>query len=382
MANLPQAVVDFLTKLPYYQELKQFQLFNNSGIDYILIPVIFIIAFIVSYIVKFVFLARLKNFLPERGRDITGPVLKEVRNLINGVLVFFVSLYLATRHLWMTQSFSVFFNVVILGVVLYYLYRFMIRLVDIGADVQEARTEDNQEHILSFIKLVGKVLIASVVLLLYLNGIGINVTGLVAGLGIMGITIAFALQNIVSDLFSAVAIYLDKPFEIGDYIKVGDKVGRIEKIGIRSTHVRSVDGPLIVMSNQNLTKADITNYKKMEERRITQVVGVSADTPIKQLRQLPDKLTKIANSLDPVEVDRVWLKELGNYSWNYEIIYFVEDPAMDVYRNVQEELNFRILELMDEEDIELPYPIQEVLLNGKSSFIEEYRSIETATKTN
>ena len=228
-------------------------------------------------------------------------------------------------------------------------------------------------------KLIAKVTIAAVLSLWYLNLLQINVTTFMAGLGIVGITIAFALQNIAADLFAAIAIYLDKPFVIGDYINVNGKVGRIERIGLRTTHIQSIDGPLIVFSNQKLTQTEITNYKHMEERRIVETFGVGCNTPVEKLRNLPDQLYGTINNIEHINIEKIWLKELGEFSWNYQIIYHVEDPDIQLYREIEQEINLRVLELLKDLKIKIPYPMQEVILSNNGSVQGKPLEIEKMT---
>ncbi len=194
-----------------------------------------------------------------------------------------------------------------------------------------------------------------------LDNLGVNISTFVAGIGIGGIAVAMASQAVLGDAFSALSIFLDKPFEIGDFIILdGDYLGTVEHIGIKTTRIRSLSGEQLVFSNSDLTKSRIKNYKRMQTRRIAFKIGVVYQTPIKKVKQIPHIVKTIFNSKQEVRLDRVHFQSFGDFSLNYEIVYYVNSADYNIYMDKQQEINFAIMETFEREGIEFAYPTQKL----------------------
>ena len=207
----------------------------------------------------------------------------------------------------------------------------------------------------------------SVVLLLILDNLGIDITALVTGLGIGGIAVALAIQNILGDLFASLSIVLDKPFVIGDFIIVGDLLGTVEKIGLKTTRVRSLSGEQLVFSNNDLLQSRIRNYKRMFERRILFSFGVIYQTPADKLEAIPGMVREIIDSLEDARFDRAHFKEFGNFSLNFEVVYYVLKPDYNIYMSKQQAINLALYRRFKEEGIEFAYPTQTLFLAGEQT---------------
>jgi len=203
--------------------------------------------------------------------------------------------------------------------------------------------------------------------LFVLSNLGVNVTSVLAGLGIGGIAVALALQNILGDLFSSFAIFLDKPFRVGDFISVGEYMGTVEKIGIKTTRIRSLGGEEVIISNRELTESRIQNFKRMEERRIVFEVGVVYGTASEKLRMIPDMVRGIIEVVDHARPDRVHFKSFGDFSLNFEIVYYVGTREYGTYMDVQQEINLALNDAFAREGIEFAYPTQMVYHEGVRS---------------
>ena len=214
--------------------------------------------------------------------------------------------------------------------------------------------------------LMGKILkgiIWGVGLIFVLSNLGVNVTSLLAGLGIGGIAIAFALQNILEDLFSSFAIFFDKPFRVGDFIVVGGNYkGSVEKIGIKTTRLRSLQGEELVISNKELTSAKIQNFGKIERRRVVLNVGVTYETPLEKLRKIPQLVKEIVENTDNVDFDRAFLVKFGDFAIIFEIVYFVQSSDYLMHLESQQKILFKIKEVFEKENIEFAYPTQTLYL--------------------
>ena len=211
---------------------------------------------------------------------------------------------------------------------------------------------------------VARLILWVIVLLLILDNLGVNITGLVAGLGIGGIAVALAVQNILGDLLASLSIVLDKPFVIGDFVVVDSLSGTIEHIGLKTTRVRSLSGEQLIFSNNDLLKSRIRNYKRMEERRIVFGFGVVYQTPLEKLTFIKTMVGDIIKKKENARLDRVHFKEYGNSSLNFEVVYYVATPDYGVYMDIQESINLEIFRGFQEEGIEFAYPTQTLYIQN------------------
>jgi small-conductance mechanosensitive channel len=213
----------------------------------------------------------------------------------------------------------------------------------------------------------GRVAIWAVALLLTLQNLGINVTALVATFGVGGIAIAFALQNILGDVFCSIAILLDKPFVVGDFIIVGDLMGSVEHIGIKTTRLRSLGGEQIVFSNADLLASRIRNYKRMYERRVLYTFGIVYETPLESIEAVPGIVREIIESIEDTRFDRAHFKTYGDFALMYEVVYYVLDPDYNRYMDIQEEINMRTFRAFKERGIQFAYPTRELIIRPNGS---------------
>lgn len=223
---------------------------------------------------------------------------------------------------------------------------------------------------ISALGFLGRLVIWSMILLLGLQNLGVNVHALLAGLGIGGIAVALAAQNILGDLFASISIVLDKPFVIGDFIIVDEHLGTIERIGLKTTRIRSLFGEQIVMSNNDLLKSRIHNYKRMFNRRITFSLGVVYQTSFDKLKAIPQIIKEIVEHQENTRFDRAHFKEYGDFSLNFEIVYYVLSPDFNLYMDIQQKINLEIFHRFEEEGIEFAYPTQTLLLQKEESNVQ------------
>jgi small-conductance mechanosensitive channel len=212
-----------------------------------------------------------------------------------------------------------------------------------------------------------RLLVWTVLILAALDNLGIEIAPLLAGLGIGGIAIALAVQNVLGDLFASLSIVLDKPFVIGDFIVVGDMAGTIENVGLKTTRVRSLSGEQLVFANSDLLDSRIRNYKRMFERRNLFTIGVTYQTPRDQLQRIPTMIREIVESIEAARFDRSHFKSYGNFSIDFETVYFVRSPEYNVYMDVQQDINLRIHEAFENEGIEFAYPTQTLFIENGGS---------------
>jgi small-conductance mechanosensitive channel len=230
----------------------------------------------------------------------------------------------------------------------------------------ERRAEESATvaNALSLITLFARIAVWSAVALLILDNLGINITTLVAGLGIGGIAIALAAQNILGDLFASVAIVLDKPFAVGDFIIFGDYLGTVEDIGIKTTRIRSLSGEQIIVANTDLLKTRLRNYKRMAERRVLFTIGVTYQTPYEKVEKLPGLLAEIVEAQPQVRFDRAHFQAYGDSALIFEVVYWVLAPDYNLYMDIQQAINLAIYRRLEQEGIGFAYPTRTVHLAG------------------
>ena len=238
----------------------------------------------------------------------------------------------------------------------------------LGRTIQKKMDEDTSSATtISFLGFVARVLLWAIVLLLILGNLGVNITGLVAGLGIGGIAVALAVQNILGDLLASLSIVLDKPFVIGDFIVVDSHMGTIEHIGLKTTRLRSISGEQLIFSNNDLLKSRIRNFKRMAERRVAFNFGLVYQTPVDKLKLAKKIVSDIIETEESARFDRVHFKEYGDFSLNFEAVYFVTVPDIKTWMDIQEDINLKIFEQFAKEGIEFAYPTQTLYVQRETT---------------
>jgi small-conductance mechanosensitive channel len=219
---------------------------------------------------------------------------------------------------------------------------------------------DPGSHNYAIISFILRLVLWIVVVLLVLDNLGINITALVASLGIGGIAIALATQNILGDLFASLSIALDKPFLVGDTIVVDNLSGTVRHIGLKTTRITSSSGEELVVSNADLLKSRIRNYRKMEARRAVFTLSIALETPPEKLKKIPDIIREILDPIDMVRLNHVYFSKIGLFCLDFEVSYFVNVADYAVYIRAQETLNLAVMERFAREDIRfavLPPPL-------------------------
>ncbi len=216
---------------------------------------------------------------------------------------------------------------------------------------------------LGIIGFIARGLIWALVLLLTLDNLGINITALVAGLGIGGIAVALAVQNVLGDLLASLSITLDRPFVVGDAVTVGDFSGTVEQIGVKSVRLRSITGEQIIMPNADLLASRVRNWGRLRERRVEFTLGVAMDTARDKLARLPNALRAIIECERDVRFDRSHFAKISTTALEFTVVYFVTLADYNRYMDIQQSINLNILQLLEREGIELAYPTQRLWLH-------------------
>ena len=220
-----------------------------------------------------------------------------------------------------------------------------------------------------------RLLLWSVVILAMLSNLGVNITAFIASLGVGGIAVALAAQNVLGDLFASMAIAIDKPFEVGDFIVLGSIAGTVENVGVKTTRIRSLGGEQIVMSNTELLKQTVSNYKRLQARRIVFGFGVTYGTTPDQVESIPAMVKQIVDSSERLRFDRAHFKAFGESSLDYEVVYIVLDAEYNVYMDEQQRINLELFRTFSAEGIEFAFPTR-TIYNGYDPRLEAYKSLQ------
>lgn len=221
-----------------------------------------------------------------------------------------------------------------------------------------------QSTALSALRFMGKLVVWVAIVLLVIDNLGFDITALVASLGIGGVAVALAVQNILGDLFASLSIIVDKPFVIGDFIVVGDHMGVVEKIGMKTTRVRSLGGEQIIFSNNDLLTSRVRNYKRMHERRVVFEFGVVYQTATETLEQIPEWVREVIEQTAQTRFDRAHFKAFGTSSFDFEVVYYVLDSDYNVYMDIHQDIIMGLLATLRSEDVDFAYPTRTVHIDG------------------
>jgi len=356
--------------------------YNNPVQTWLIALGILILSMALLTIIKKILLHRLHK-LSQKTATYVDDLITENFAKIKALFLLIISIYLASLTLTLSPKVtSIISKLVIIAlliqgaiwgtsIVLYWIERQKKQKLEV--DAASATT-------FSALSYVVRIVIWAVILLLILDNVGVNITTLVAGLGIGGLAVALALQSVLSDLFASLSIILDKPFVIGDFIIVGDYLGSVEHIGLKTTRVRSLSGEQLVFSNNDLLQSRIRNYKRMLKRRIVFTIGVIYQTPHEKLVKIPGMIKKIIESIEQVRFDRSHFKAYGDFSLNFETVYWVESPDYNVYMDIQQRINLMIYKQFEQEEIEFAYPTQTLYFNQENNHPIDIQEAELKEK--
>lgn len=340
---------------------------GNEMIDYLTFFLLFGALFLVLRIFRKIILKRAKNLIKKAGKA-TGETLVSAIDTVKPPFYWYVAFFLSVNVLNLHPLIDGSIEAVMVVWVAYQAVKALQVFIDFGLQNFIRREEDSgSQAAMSNIGKIVKTTLWFFAALFALSNLGVNVTSVMAGLGIGGIAIAFALQNILSDLFSSFAIFFDKPFAVGDYIVVGEHDGVVESIGIKTTRLRALQGEEIVISNRELTTTRIQNFKRLQKRRVVFHFGVTYDTPMDKMRAIPAAVKKIVGSNKLADADRVNFFEFADSSLNFEVVYFFLSSDFDEYMNTHEQILLGIKERFEKEGIEMAFPTQTVILERSNT---------------
>lgn len=330
--------------------------------------IVFGISLLVLVILRRFLISRLRAISEKTGSQLDDIIIEGLEK-ITWPFYIAIPIYFSTLTLDLSDKVSKFTSTAALLVLVYYSIRFLEGiLIHLVETIINKRNEDSQanESIKVVLNIVVKTTLWSLGILLIAQNLGLNITALLGGLGVGGIAIAFAIQATLGDLFSFFSIYFDKPVKVGDLIIIGQQTGTVEKIGIKTTRLRTLQGEELIVSNSDLTSSRINNYRAIESRRNTVSIGVEYETPLEKLKKIPEIIENILSNVDVAELDRVHFKTFGDSALLFEIVYYVHSSEYKIFMDAQQEINFAIMEKFDEEEIGFAYPTQKIFLSNSN----------------
>lgn len=340
---------------------------NNSTLDWLKACLIFIITLTLLKIFKTILIARATHLTKKTKTRIDDIVINAI-NAIHWPFYIFLALYASITFLNTPEIADKTFYYTFLILASYYAVKFLQEFVELGAqEIIKRQTESGEGDNLAIIQVISSMLKLGLwlgALLMVLANLGYNINSLIAGLGIGGIAIALALQNILGDIFSSFSIFFDKPFRVGDFIAVGDHKGTVKKIGIKTTRIESImQGEELVISNNELTKTKLQNYGLMEKRRVAFSIHVDPETPVSKLKKIPETIRKTIEAQENAEVARIHFGKIEESRFVFEILYYVTSPDYNVYMDIQQNINLKIVSAFAKEKIKFARPTQTVYLD-------------------
>lgn len=328
---------------------------------YLLALGISLLAFILLWGIKIILSARISKFIGEKGRK-WDETFAFVMSKTSHFFIAAIALYIGFKFVPHDKKLNFYANravfVVFMWQVAIWSHHILEKWISSAINKRTRRNRAAASSV-SLIQFAARMILFSIIFLLTLSNLGIRVTTLIAGLGVGGIAVALALQKILGDLFSSLSIVLDKPFVVGDFIIIDQFLGEVEKIGLKTTRIRSLGGEQIIFSNSDLLAARIRNYKRMHERRIPFILSLPLQTSTEKLKLAVSMISTIVRGKERVRFERCHFMKIG-MSVDIETVFWVLSDDYDLYMDIQQDILFDIKNAFEAEGIGFAYPTQTV----------------------
>jgi small-conductance mechanosensitive channel len=349
--------MNFLTNFDF-EVILQKEFFGNTTKELLLAVLVFFVVWFIIFIFRKIILRRLEIIIEKTETKLDDRVLKVLQN-ISGFFWFFVAFFITFKGLNLNEDFEKVLNAIFTFLIVFEVGKLAQELIEFSFEKFSTKKD---ETALNGIKLVLKISIWVVGALVLLSNLGINITALSASLGIGGIAIALAAQNILGDLFASFTIYFDKPFKVGDYITMGTDGGSVRKIGLKTTRIKTLSGEELIISNKELTEIRLHNFKKLKRRRMEFEFGVVYSTPPKKLEKIPQLIQKIIEKIELCDFLRASFIKFGDSSLDFKVVYFINSNDWSYFSAVQQTINLEILKAFEKEKIAMAFPTRTVYL--------------------
>jgi small-conductance mechanosensitive channel len=346
------------------QEIFDRSIFGNTILGYLTSLAIFIAAVVAIYVFKRHVLKRLKKWAESTETSIDDIVINAIDKSLVPIL-YFGAFYISLQTLVLSTEFKKGLSIAAIFLFTVLAVRAVTSAVNFGLRSYLKKTDNLErgEKQLKGIRGLVNFVIWGIALVFLLDNLGVKISAVVAGLGIGGIAVALAAQAVLGDLFSYFVIFFDKPFEVGDFIIIGDKMGAVEMVGIKTTRIRAIGGEQLVFSNTDLTNSRVHNFKKMEKRRVVFKLGVIYQTPYEKLKAVAPMVKDIIDKQQDATYDRGHFASYGDFSLDFEFVYYVTGADYAKYMDIQQAINLAIFETFEREKIEFAYPSQTLFVS-------------------
>lgn len=344
----------------------QLEFLNNQVLDYLIALTVLIIGFITIKLLRNIFVKRLKLWARKTETKLDDALLRLIERGIIPLLYLGV-FYVAIGNLELQAMLQQVVDALVLIVATVFGIRLIVSLSEYllrlywytrhreGADVQ---------RVLDVLLPAIKAATWAFGIIFVLDNLGFDISAVLAGIGIGGVAVALASQGVLQDLFSYFSILFDRPFDLGDFIIVDDFMGTVQHIGIKTTRIQSLSGEQVVISNKDLTEARIRNFERMTRRRVVFKFGVLYETTQDQLQVIPEIVQQAIEGIEQTAFDRAHFSEYGDFSLNFEVVYYVLSNDYNLYMNIQQQINLQLKQKFESRGIEFAYPTQVLYLSG------------------
>ncbi len=337
--------------------------FNNTVQDYLIALGIVLLSILFIRIFRSVILKKLKVWAASTETQYDDLVVKAVERF-GMPAINLLAIYWGIHYLTLSEKAVRVVEVATASVIAFFLIRLVSSTLRFMLEAYVRKQDEGEEKVkqIGGIILLISIVVWGIGLIFLFDNLGYDVTAIIAGLGVGGIAIALAAQNILGDLFNYFVIFFDRPFEIGDFLVIDDKKGNVEHIGIKTTRIKSLSGEQLIFSNSDLTNSRIHNYKRMARRRIDFTIGVTYQTTPEQLREIPTIIKTTIENIQNATLDRTHFAKFGDFSLNFETIYFVESSEFNAYMDIQQKINLALVDEFAKRGIEFAYPTQTLFI--------------------
>lgn len=337
--------------------------FGNTIQNWAVAIGIVVIGFILLKIIKKIVLIRLQSWADKTSTSIDDIIIRGLERSVIPLL-YVLLIYTAIKTLTIPEKTMHYISSAFSVAVMFFILRAITSAVNYFILVALKKKKDSEMRQKQARGLIVILTITIWVLgfIFLLDNLGYDIATLIAGLGIGGIAIALAAQTILGDLFSYFVIYFDRPFEIGDFVSIGDKSGNVEYIGLKTTRIRTPAGDQLVCSNTDLTNSRLHNFGRMEKRRVVFKIGVVYQISTAQLKEIPEIVTEIIKQQDNVEFDRAHFTGFGSSSLDFEFVYYLLIPDFSLYMDTHQKILLNMFEEFENKKIGFAYPTQTLFL--------------------
>lgn len=349
-----------------FSMLDSFMIFDNSALELVKGLIVFLLVLLLLKLFQLIILARLKKLAEKTETDVDDALVAAVMS-VSKMFYIVIAFYFGARYVTLPELADKIIRFAVMFVIVYDVIEFFRQIIRFSVEKYfSSAGKESSGSILRVIDYATRVALWALGALVILSNLGVNVTSLIASLGIGGIAIALAVQNILGDMFSSIAIFVDKPFEEGDFITFDtDKSGTVQKIGLKTTRVKTLRGEELVVPNDKLTMAHIHNLKRMESRREVLTFGITYETKGVVLSKIPKIVKEEIKKVKGVKFDRCHFSMYTPSSLDFETVYYVESADYKVYMDAKQKVNVNIFKRFAKEGISFAYPTQTLHVHKK-----------------